>query len=71
MSKIKSSLQECDRACTVGFYTWYDAFKGCLCGFNPCGIDTHFSHCILIKQVQAAATVHEDSGEVKSVNDWV
>ena len=18
-----------------GFYTWYDAFKGCLCGFNP------------------------------------
>ena len=33
--------------------------------------DTHFSHCILIKQVQAAAAVHEDSGEVKSVNDWV
>ena len=26
---------------------------------------------ILIKQVQAAATVHQDSGEVKSVNDWV
>ena len=26
---------ECKRACTAGFYTWYDAFKGRLCGFNP------------------------------------
>ena len=30
-----------------------------------------FAHCILIKQVQAAATVHQDSGEVKSIDDWV
>ena len=35
------------------------------------GSIAHFSHCILIKQVQAAAAVHEDSSEVKSVNDWV
>ena len=35
------------------------------------GSNTHFPHCILIKQVQAAAAIHEDSGEVKSINDWV
>ena len=35
------------------------------------GYITHFPHCVLIKQVQAAAAVHEDSSEVKSVNDWV
>ena len=34
-------------------------------------IDTHFSHCILIEQVQAVAAVHKDSSEVKSVNNWV
>ena len=28
-------------------------------------------HCILIKQVQDAVAVHQDSSEVKSVNDWV
>ena len=26
---------ECNRACTAGFYPWYDTFEGCLCGFNP------------------------------------
>ena len=35
------------------------------------GSNAHFPHCILIKQVQDAAAVHEDSSEVKSVNDWV
>ena len=30
-----------------------------------------FAHCILIEEVQAAATVHEDSCEVESVNDRV
>ena len=24
-----------------------------------------------VKQVQAAAAIHQDSGDVKSVNDWV
>ena len=55
----------------MGLYTWNDAFKGGLSGFDPRGVDTHFAHFILIKQVQAAATVHKDSSEVKSVNGWV
>ena len=55
----------------MGLYTWYDAFKGGLSGFDPRGVDTHFAHFILIKQVQAAAAVHQDSGEVKSIDDWV
>ena len=35
------------------------------------GSNTHFAHCILIERVQAAAAVHKDSSEVKSVDDWV
>ena len=35
------------------------------------GSNTHFALCILIEQVQAAAAVHEDSSEVKSVDDGV
>ena len=55
----------------MGFYTWNDALKGRFCGFDPSGVYTHFAHCVLIKQVQAAADVHKDSSEVKSVDDWV
>ena len=55
----------------MGLYTWDDALKGGFGGFDPRGIDTHFSHCILIEQVQAVAAVHKDSSEVKSVNDGV
>ena len=35
------------------------------------GVYAHFVHRILIKQVQAAAAVHQDSGKVKSFDDWV
>ena len=31
----------------------------------------HLAHCILIKQVQATTAVHQDSREVKSIDDWV
>ena len=55
----------------MGLYTCDDALKGGFGGFDPQGIDTHFAHCILIEQVQAAAAVHKDSSEVKSVNDGV
>ena len=55
----------------MGLYTWYDAFEGRLCRFNPSGVYAHLAHCILIKQVQAAAAVHQDSSEVKSIDDWV
>ena len=55
----------------MGLYTWDDAFKGGFGGFDPQGIDTYFSHCILIEQVQAAAAVHKDLSEVKSVDDGV
>ena len=55
----------------MGLYTRDDIFKGGFSGFYSRGIDTHFSHCILIKQVQAAAAVHKDSSEVKSINDGV
>ena len=30
-----------------------------------------FPHCILVKQVQAAAAVHKDSSEMKYVNNWL
>ena len=81
MSKINSSLRKLSGdpkttssvtepvqlASTPGM----TAFKGRFSGFNPRGIDAHFPHCILVKQVQADAAVHKDSSEVKSVNDWV
>ena len=34
-------------------------------------INAHFAHCILIEQIEAAATVHEDSRQVESINYWV
>ena len=81
MSKINSSLRKLSgdpkttssvtEPVQIGLYTWYDAFKGRFSGFNPRGIDAHFPHCILVKQVRAAAAVHKDSSEVKSVNNWV
>ena len=55
----------------MGLYTWDDTFKGGFSGFDPRGVYTHFAHCILIEQVQAAAAVHKDSSEVKSVDDGV
>ena len=55
----------------MGLYIWYDAFEGRFCGFDPRGVYTHFAHCVLIKQVQAAAAVRKDSSEVKSIDDWV
>ena len=42
---------------------------------NPCSgplhIDAHFTDCMVIEKFEAAATVHEDSREVESINDWV
>ena len=55
----------------MGLYTWDDTFKGGFAGFDPRGIDTHFSHFVLIKQVQAAAAVHKNSREVESADGWV
>ena len=55
----------------MGLHTWDDTFKGGFSGFDPRGVYTHFAHCILIEQVQAAAAVHKDSSEVKSVDDGV
>ena len=55
----------------MGLYTWDDAFKGGFSGFDPRGVYTHFAQCILIEQVQAAATIHEDSCEMESVDDGV
>ena len=55
----------------MGLYTWDDTFKGGFSGFDPRGVYTHFAHCILIEQVQAAGTVHKDSCKVESVNDGV
>ena len=55
----------------MGLYTWYDTFKGGFGGFYPQGVYTHFAHCILIEQVQATASIHKDSSEVKSVNDLI
>ena len=55
----------------MGLYTWDDTLKGGFGGFDPSGIYTHFAHCILIDQVQAAAAIHKDSSEVESVDDGV
>ena len=81
MSRINSSLQKLSGdpkttssvtepiqlASTPGMMPLKVVFVGLILE----GSNTHFSHCILIKQVQAAATVHKDSSKVKSVNDWV
>ena len=48
-----------------------DTFEGGFSGFDPRGVYTHFAHCILIEEVQAAAAVHKYSGEVKFVDDGV
>ena len=55
----------------MGLYTWHNTLKGGFGGFDPRGIYTHFAHYILIEQVQAAATIHEDSRKVESINNWV
>ena len=55
----------------MGLYTWDDTFKGGFSGFDPRGVDAHLAHCILIKQVQATIAVHQDSREVKSIDDRV
>ena len=55
----------------MGLYTWDDAFKGRFCGFDPRGVYAHFAHYILIEQIEATATVHEDLCQVESINDWV
>ena len=55
----------------MGLYTCYDTFKGGFCGLDPSGIDTHFAHCMLIEQIEAATSVHKDARQVKSINDWV
>ena len=52
-------------------YTSYNSFKGSFGGLDPCWIDAHFVHCILIEQVEVVATVHEDSCKVESINYWV
>ena len=81
MSKINSSLQKLfgdpkttssvtepvQLASTPGMTPLKVVFVGLILeGSMPI-----FHTCILIKQVQAAAAVHEDSSEVKSVNDWI
>ena len=81
MSKINSSLQKLSGdpkttssvtepvqlASTPGIMPLKVVFGG----LNPRGIYAHFPHCILVKQVEAAAAVHKDSSEMKSVNNWV
>ena len=81
MSKINSSLRKLSGdpkttssviepvqwASTLGMTPLKVVFVGLILE----GSNTHFAHCVLIKQVQAAAAVHKDSSEVKSVNDWI
>ena len=81
MSKIKSSLQKLSsdpkttsnviepvqRASTPGMTPLKVVFVGLILE----GLMPIFAHCILIEQIQAAATIHEDSREMESINDWV
>ena len=81
MSKINSSLQKLSGdpkttssvtepvqlASTPGM----TPLKVVLVGLILEGSMPIFAHCVLVKQVQAAAAIHKDSSEVKSVNDWV
>ena len=81
MSKINSSLQKFSgdpktTSSVIEPVQWAStpgmtALKVVLVGLILEGSNTHFAHCILIEQVQAAAGVHKDSSEVKSVDDGV
>ena len=80
MSKINSLLQKLSgdlkttssviepvqRASTPGMTPLKVVFVGLIHdGLMP------ILHCVLIEQIEAATTVHEDSRQVKSINDWV
>ena len=81
MSKTNSSLQKLSgdpktssnviepvqQASTPGM----TPLKAAFVGFILEGAMPYFAHCILIEQVKAAATVHEDSCEMESVDDGV
>ena len=55
----------------MGLWAWRYSFKGSIAVANFRWVYPHFAHCVLIKQVQAAAAIHKDSSEVKFANDWV
>ena len=38
---------------------------------NSCRFYSHFADCVLIYQIKTTAAVHEDSGEMVSVDYWV
>ena len=50
---------------------WRYSFNGSIAEANFRWVYPHFVACVLIYQVQTAATVHQDSCEVVSINYWV
>ena len=69
MSKINSSLQKLSGDPKTTSSVTEPVQLASTPGMTP--LKVVFVGLILIKQVQAAAAVHKDSSEVKSVNDWV
>ena len=65
---IKDNLQ-CDWARAAGLYTRYYSLKGIFSGFDSWRVNTHFLDCVLIEQIKIAATVHEDSRDVESIDN--
>ena len=55
----------------MGLWAWRYSFKGSIAAAIFCWVYTHFAHCVLVKQVQAAAAIHKDSSEMVSINYWV
>ena len=69
MSKINSSLRKLSGDPKTTSSVTEPVQLASTPGMTP--LKVVFVGLILIKQVQAAAAVHKDSSEVKSVNDWV
>ena len=54
-----------------GPLAWYYSFKGSIALADSIWVYPHFADCVLIYQIKTTAAVHEDLGEMVSVDNWV
>ena len=55
----------------MGFWEWRYSFKGSIAMADSCWVYPHFADCVLIYQIKTTAAIHEDLGEMLSVDYWV
>ena len=76
MSKISSSLRKLSgepnttASIRERVYTWYYSFKGSIALADSSRVYPHLADSVLVCQIKTIAAVHEDSGEMVSVNYW-